>query len=57
MPWVGYRDANCGDGGVSSGKVWLWIELDFVLLVKTVAAVTGQSSVLLLVGFVYLAYF
>ncbi|MCJ1476097.1 hypothetical protein MMC13_004762 [Lambiella insularis] len=49
MPWVGYKDANRGDGGISSGKVWLWIELGFVLLVKTVAAVTGLTSALLLI--------
>ena len=50
MPWVGYKDAGNGDGGVSSGKIWLWIELAFVLLVKTVVAVGGLTSALLLVG-------
>ena len=49
MPWVGYKDASKGDGGISSGKVWLWVELGFVLLVKTVAAVGGLTSALLLV--------
>ena len=49
MPWVGYKN---GDGvfGSSIGKVWLWIELGFILLVKTVAAVGGLTSVLLLVS-------
>lgn len=49
MPWVGYKDASNGDGGISSGKAWLWVELGFVLLVKTVAAVGGLTSALLLV--------
>ncbi|MCJ1353330.1 MAG: hypothetical protein MMC33_003315 [Icmadophila ericetorum] len=49
MPWVGYKDASKGDGGISSGKVWLWVELGFVLLVKTVAAVGGLTSALLLI--------
>jgi hypothetical protein len=49
MPWVGYRDSP-GLFGWGSGKVWLWIELGFVLLVKTVAAVGGLTSALLLVS-------
>jgi hypothetical protein len=50
MPWVGHRSSNPGSG-LGSGKVWLWIELGFVLLVKTVAAVGGLTSALLLVCF------
>ena len=50
MPWVGYKDASNGDGGMSSGKVWLWIEVGFALLVKTVATVGGLTSYLLLVS-------
>ena len=49
MPWVGYKNWDDGDGGISSGKAWLWAELGFILLVKTVAAVTGLTSALLLV--------
>ena len=49
MPWVGYKNSDVGDGGISSGKAWLWAELGFVLLVKTVAAVGGLTSALLLV--------
>jgi MFS family permease len=49
MPWVGYKDGN-GGSAISHGMVWLWIELGFVLLVKTVAAVGGLTSALLLVG-------
>ena len=50
MPWVGYKDTDRGDGGISSGKIWLWVELGFVLLVKTLAAVSGLTSALLLVS-------
>lgn len=49
MPWVGYKDSK-PLFGVGSGKVWLWVELGFVLLVKTVAAVGGLTSALLLVS-------
>ena len=48
MPWVTHRSAPAPFGW-GSGKVWLWIELGFVLLVKTVAAVGGLTSALLLV--------
>lgn len=48
MPWVGYRDSK-PPFGIGNGKVWLWIELGFVLLVKTVAAVGGLTSALLLI--------
>lgn len=49
MPFVGYKDAENGDGGMSSGSIWLWIEMGFVLLVKTVAAIGGLTSALLMV--------
>lgn len=49
MPWVGYKKSDNGDGGISSGKASLWAELGFILLVKTVAAVGGLTSALLLV--------
>ena len=48
-PWVGYKNAANGIGGISTGKIWLWIELGIVLLVKTIAAVGGLTSALLLV--------
>ena len=48
-PWVGYKDASNGDGGISSGKAWLWVELGFVLLIKSLAAVGCLTSFLLLV--------
>lgn len=53
-PWVGYKDGKNGETAVSSGKVWLWAELGLVLLVKTVAAVGGLTSALLLVGLIRL---
>jgi len=48
MPWVGHRGSK-PLFGIGTGKVWLWIELGFVLLVKTIAAVGGMTSALLLV--------
>lgn len=48
-PWVGYKDADRGDGGISTGQKWLWVELGFVLLIRAVAAVGCLTSALLLV--------
>lgn len=48
MPWIGHRDSK-PIFGIGTGRTWLWIELGFVLLVKTVAAVGGLTSALLLV--------
>lgn len=48
MPWIGYRESK-PPFGWGSAKVWLWVELGFVLLVKTVAAVGGLTSALLMV--------
>jgi hypothetical protein len=48
MPWVGYKDDK-PLFGVGSGKLWLYLELGFVLIVKNVCAVGGLSSVMLLV--------
>jgi len=46
-PFVGYKES---DGiGMGKGKVWLWIELGVVLIIKTVAAVGGLTSALLLI--------
>ena len=49
-PWVGYKNAQGEIGGVSSGKIWLWAELGFILLIKTIASVGGLTSFLLLVS-------
>ncbi|KAF2425807.1 MFS general substrate transporter [Tothia fuscella] len=45
MPFVGYKDGE----GLGQGKTWLWFELGVVLVVKTVAAVGGLASALLLI--------
>ncbi|KAK5084879.1 hypothetical protein LTR70_007821 [Exophiala xenobiotica] len=52
MPFVGYKREDAGDPGepiLSTGLGWLWIEIGAVLLVKTVAAVGGLTSALLLI--------
>lgn len=49
MPFVGYKKENQGEIGLSSGVAWLWTEIGIVLLIKTVAAVGGLTSALLLV--------
>lgn len=56
MPWVGYKDSSTGDGGMSTGKVWLWLEVGVVLLLKTTSAVGGLASALLLVSTTPIAY-
>ncbi|PQE32813.1 mfs transporter protein [Rutstroemia sp. NJR-2017a WRK4] len=48
MPWVGYKDSS-PPLGIGSGKIWIWIEIGGVLLIKTVAAVGGLTSALLLI--------
>ncbi|TGO87638.1 hypothetical protein BPOR_0213g00090 [Botrytis porri] len=48
MPWIGYKDSP-PPFGIGNGKLWLWLELGFVLLLKTVAAVGGLTSALLLI--------
>ncbi|PPJ50165.1 hypothetical protein CBER1_05192 [Cercospora berteroae] len=50
MPWVGYKDGQDGTHEpTQAGKIWLWVELGAVLLIKTVAAVGGLTSALLLI--------
>ena len=51
MPWVGYKDGST-DGThdpTTMGQVWLWVELGVVLIIKTIAAVGGLTSALLLI--------
>lgn len=48
-PWVGYKHAERGDGGMSSGKAWLYFELGAVLLIRAMSAVGCLTSALLLV--------
>lgn len=50
MPWVGYKHPGDGKGSMSTGAAWLWFEICVVLLIKTVAAVGGLTSALLLVS-------
>ncbi|KAF2404452.1 MFS general substrate transporter [Trichodelitschia bisporula] len=45
MPWVGYKDKS----GFGQGKIWLWIEMGGILIIKAVAAVGGLTSALLLI--------
>nr|POE79332.1 putative membrane protein [Quercus suber] len=51
MPWVGYKTGRGTGAGAPtvSGKAWLWVELGVVLIIKTVAAVGGLTSALLLI--------
>lgn len=50
MPWVGYKDGADGSHSATKmGQVWLWIELGGVLIIKTIAAVGGLTSALLLI--------
>ena len=49
-PWVGYKDARNGDGGMSSGKNWLYVELCIVLLIRAMGQVGCLTSALLLVS-------
>lgn len=47
MPWIGYKDSP--DTSLNKGNILLWVELAGVLTIKTVAAVGGLTSALLLV--------
>ncbi|KAI9682507.1 MAG: hypothetical protein M1829_000299 [Trizodia sp. TS-e1964] len=48
MPWVGYKEEV---SSLSAGNktIWMWVEIGSVLLIKTVAAVGGLTSALLLI--------
>ena len=49
-PWIGYKEPNKGSYVLSTGKGWLWFELGFVLLIKSLSAVGCLTSFLLLVS-------
>ena len=49
-PFVGYKSKQQGSGAISTTKAWLYVELGFVLLIRSVAAVGCLTSVLLLVS-------
>ena len=53
MPWVGYKDAQDGDRSISSGKEWLYLELGFILLIRSLGAVACLTSALLLVSIAF----
>ncbi|KAK0392948.1 hypothetical protein NLU13_2442 [Sarocladium strictum] len=48
MPWVGYTD-DPPLFGIGSGRLWLYLELGVVLIIKNICAVSGLSSVMLLI--------
>lgn len=50
MPWVGYLEDSPAFG-IGSGKLWLYMELGVVLVIKNICAVGGLSSVMLLVRY------
>lgn len=48
MPFVGYKTKN--GKADNSAKIWLWVELGVILVIKTIASVGGLTSALLLVS-------
>ncbi|CAJ2645490.1 unnamed protein product [Trifolium pratense] len=48
MPWINYSHSPPLFGW-GNGRLWLWVELGFLLFLKTVASVGGFTSALLLV--------
>ncbi|KAM4063660.1 major facilitator superfamily protein [Hirsutella rhossiliensis] len=48
MPWVGYLDDD-PPLGIGTGRLWLYVELGLVLILKNICAVGGLSSVMLLI--------
>ncbi|KAI1772763.1 MFS general substrate transporter [Hypoxylon cercidicola] len=48
MPFVGYVDSN-PPFGVGDSKIWLYVEIGVVLIIKNICAVGGLSSVMLLI--------
>lgn len=52
VPFVGYKNGS-HDGhpgpATTAGRVWLWIELGGILVIKTIAAVGSLTSALLLI--------
>jgi hypothetical protein len=50
MPFIGYKGNDANKSGVTGKTALMAVELCFALLVKTVAAVGGLTSALLLVS-------
>ncbi|KAI0142026.1 major facilitator superfamily transporter [Pestalotiopsis sp. NC0098] len=48
MPWVGYRESS-PPFGFGDSKIWLYVEMGFILVLKNICAVGGLSSVMLLI--------
>ncbi|KAH8661961.1 major facilitator superfamily transporter [Xylariales sp. PMI_506] len=48
MPWVGHLDSP-PPFGLGSSKIWLYVEMGAVLIIKNICAVGGLSSVMLLI--------
>ncbi|KAI1366673.1 MFS general substrate transporter [Xylaria arbuscula] len=48
IPFVGYKDSK-PLFGVGSARIWLYVELGFILVIKNICAVGGLSSVMLLI--------
>lgn len=55
MPWVGYRESS-PPFGFGDSKIWLYVEMGFILVIKNICAVGGLSSVMLLVSFHIFGY-
>lgn len=58
MPWVTYKGSR-GNADFTRNKTWLWIELGIILILKTIAAIGGLTSALILVSrpYIYQLYF
>ncbi|KAI0173667.1 MFS general substrate transporter [Hypoxylon sp. FL1284] len=48
MPFVGYADSK-PPFGVGDSKIWLYVEIGAILVIKNICAVGGLSSVMLLI--------
>ncbi|KAI1334652.1 MFS general substrate transporter [Xylariaceae sp. FL0016] len=48
MPWVGYVDSS-PPFGVGDSKIWLYVEMGIILVIKNICSVGGLSSVMLLI--------
>ncbi|TGJ78405.1 hypothetical protein E0Z10_g10361 [Xylaria hypoxylon] len=48
MPFVGYRDSK-PPFGVGNSRIWLYVELGIILVIKNICAVGGLSCVMLLI--------
>ncbi|KAI0384395.1 MFS general substrate transporter [Hypomontagnella monticulosa] len=48
MPFVGYVDSK-PPFGVGDSKIWLYVEIGIILIIKNICAVGGLSSVMLLI--------